>query len=66
MPWSLSATSYGELAGVKRITRELNEWFGPESAWAPKCSIINVDFFGDSSLIDYCREVNMIKGRYKP
>ncbi|APC19000.1 phospholipase [Pseudomonas frederiksbergensis] len=65
MPWSLSATSYELLVGVKRITTELNEWFGPTSGWAPKCSIINVDFFGDSSLIDYCWESNMIKGRAK-
>ncbi|MCU1751253.1 phospholipase [Pseudomonas sp. 6D_7.1_Bac1] len=65
MPWSLSATSYGELAGVKRISTELNEWFGPTSGWAPKCSIINVDFFGDSSLIDYCQELNMSKGLTK-
>ncbi|SEM46785.1 1-phosphatidylinositol phosphodiesterase [Pseudomonas sp. ok272] len=63
--WSLSATCYGELAGVKRITQELNEWFGPTSAWAPKCSIINADFITDTDLVDYCRQVNHSKGLLK-
>jgi 1-phosphatidylinositol phosphodiesterase len=63
--WSLSATSYGELAGVKRITNELNQWFGPESGWAPKCSIINADFVGATRLADYCQQINHSKGLRK-
>ncbi|MFJ2279641.1 phospholipase [Pseudomonas sp. NPDC087803] len=63
--WSLSATSYGELAGVKRITNELNQWFGPESGWAPKCSIINADFIGGTRLVAYCHEINQAKGLRK-
>ncbi|EJM60468.1 hypothetical protein [Pseudomonas sp. GM48] len=63
--WSLSATSYGELAGVKRITRELNEWFGPDSGWAPKCSIISADFIGATQLVSYCREINFSRGLRK-
>jgi 1-phosphatidylinositol phosphodiesterase len=63
--WSLSATSYGELAGVKRITHELNEWFGPNSGWAPKCSIINADFIGDTQLVSYCAEINYFRGQRK-
>ena len=60
--WSLSATSYGELAGVKRMTQELNDWFGPNSGWAPKCSIINADYIGDTQLVAYCREINFSRG----
>ena len=60
--WSLSATSYGELAGVKRMTQELNDWFGPNSGWAPKCSIINADFIGETQLVAYCREINFSRG----
>jgi 1-phosphatidylinositol phosphodiesterase len=63
--WSLSATSYGKLAGVKRITHELNEWFGPDSGWAPKCSIINADFVSDTQLVNYCREINHFRGLRK-
>ncbi|RBL68578.1 phospholipase [Pseudomonas sp. MWU13-2625] len=63
--WSLSATSYGELAGVKRITNELNQWFGPASGWAPKCSIINADFIGGTPLIEYCQQINHAKGLRK-
>nr|WP_315438556.1 phospholipase [uncultured Pseudomonas sp.] len=63
--WSLSATSYGELAGVKRITHELNQWFGPDSGWAPKCSIINADFVGATRLAEYCQQINHAKGLVK-
>ncbi|CAI8707047.1 Phospholipase [Pseudomonas sp. IT-P74] len=63
--WSLSATSYGKLTGVKRITQELNDWFGPNSGWAPKCSIINADFIGDTQLVAYCREINFFRGMRK-
>ena len=63
--WSLSATSYGELAGVKRITNELNQWFGPDSGWAPKCSIINADFIGGTPLIGHCQQINQAKGLRK-
>ncbi|TVT84415.1 phospholipase [Pseudomonas sp. H3(2019)] len=65
MPWSLSATSYQALPGVYKITEHLNEWFGPDSDWAPKCSIINADFIEESRLIDYCWEVNVSKGLLK-
>lgn len=63
--WSLSATSYGELAGVKRITHELDLWFGPDSGWAPKCSIINADFVGATRLAGYCQQINHARGLVK-
>lgn len=63
--WSLSATSYGELAGVTRITRELNEWFAPDTGWAQKCSIISADFIGATRLVSYCREINLSRGQSK-
>ncbi|MDN4546232.1 phospholipase [Pseudomonas sp. C32] len=63
--WSLSATSYTKSIGVMRLTQELNDWFGPNSGWAPKCSIINADYIGDTQLVAYCREINFSRGLQK-
>jgi 1-phosphatidylinositol phosphodiesterase len=38
--------------------------FDPQTSdWARKCNIINVDFIEESQIVNFCRVVNLLKGR---
>jgi 1-phosphatidylinositol phosphodiesterase len=62
--WTLSATCYSGMGGPVDIHTELDLMFDPQkSEWARKCNIINVDFIEESQIVNFCRVVNLLKGR---
>lgn len=64
--WALSATSFSALGGPVDIHVELDEWFDPgKSDWAQQCNIIQVDFFEESRIVDFCRQANLNKVRQR-
>jgi 1-phosphatidylinositol phosphodiesterase len=63
LPWSLSATSYAIALGPVDIAEHLDRWFHTENGWVHSCSVINADFFEESSLVSNCRIANIIKAQ---
>lgn len=62
--WTLSATCYSGTGGPTDIHSELDAMFDPQhSDWAHKCNIINIDFIEESNIVNFCRIVNLFKGR---
>jgi 1-phosphatidylinositol phosphodiesterase len=62
--WTLSATCYSGTGGPVDIHKDLDLMFDPKkSDWARKCNIINVDFIEESQIVNFCRVVNLLKGR---
>ncbi|MDN3223852.1 hypothetical protein [Pseudomonas nunensis] len=57
-PWRLSMTRYTALSGPTKLTKEINAWFDRESYFIYRSSIISVDFFEESKLVEYCIDAN--------
>jgi hypothetical protein len=57
-PWRLSMTQYTAARGPTKLTREINTWFDMESYFLYRSSIISVDFFDESRLVEYCIGAN--------
>ncbi|MBK5550571.1 phospholipase [Pseudomonas sp. TH03] len=57
-PWRLSMTQYTAARGPTKLTKEINAWFDMESYFLYRSSIISVDFFDESRLVEYCIGAN--------
>ena len=59
--WSLSATGYSLLRGPLPLKDEINDWFNTAGDWVTRCSLINVDFFDESKIVQYCWSASSMK-----
>ncbi|RON38078.1 hypothetical protein BK666_30475 [Pseudomonas frederiksbergensis] len=57
-PWRLSMTQYTFALGPTKLTKEINAWFDMDSYFLYRSSIISVDFFEESNLVEYCIGAN--------
>ncbi|KAA0984723.1 phospholipase [Pseudomonas sp. ANT_J12] len=57
-PWRLSMTQYTLLRGPTKLTKEINTWFDLDSYLLYRSSIVSVDFFEETKLVEYCIAVN--------
>lgn len=51
-------TQYTAARGPTKLTKEINAWFDMESYFLYRSSIISVDFFDESRLVEYCIGAN--------
>jgi len=57
-PWRLSMTQFKITSGPTKLTKEINAWFDLDSYFLYRASIISVDFFDESRLVEYCIAAN--------